>query len=86
MIKRFFIGLAFIVVIFSLRAQPGLPFGVNLAGAEFGHGSKMPGEVSIDYFYPTIEDLDYWQAKGLTLLRVPFKWERIQHQLNGELT
>lgn len=63
-----------------------LPFGVNLAGAEFGHGSKMPGEVNIDYHYPTIADLDYWKSKGLILLRVPFKWERIQHEPGGELT
>lgn len=67
-------------------AQSGLPFGVNLAGAEFGHGSKMPGEVNRDYFYPTTADLDYWQSKGLTLLRVPFKWERIQHEAFGPLT
>lgn len=67
-------------------AQSGLPFGVNLAGAEFGHGSKMPGEVGKDYFYPTTADLDYWQSKGLILLRVPFKWERIQHEAFGELT
>jgi endoglucanase len=61
------------------------PFGVNLAGAEFGHGSRMPGEVNIDYFYPTSKDLDYWLSKNLTLLRVPFKWERIQHEPYGEL-
>lgn len=66
--------------------QSKLPFGINLAGAEFGHGSKMPGEVSKDYFYPTISDLDYWHSKGLMLLRVPFKWERIQHELFGPLT
>lgn len=63
-----------------------VPFGVNLAGAEFGHGSKMPGEVSKDYFYPTKEDLDYWKSKNLPLLRVPFKWDRIQHEANGKLT
>jgi endoglucanase len=39
-----------------------------------------------DYFYPGIQELDYWKAKGLTLIRLPFKWERIQHQLNGELS
>lgn len=80
-----------LIVFFVLNAafvfaQKELPFGVNLAGAEFGHGSKMPGEVNADYFYPTAADLDYWQEKGLTLLRVPFKWERIQHELFGELT
>jgi endoglucanase len=62
------------------------PFGINLAGAEFGHGSKMPGQVNVDYFYPTVEDLDYWQSKHLLLLRVPFKWERIQHKTFGALT
>lgn len=70
----------------SVFAQSGLPFGVNLAGAEFGHGSKMPGEVNKDYFYPTTADLDYWASKELRLLRVPFKWERIQHEPFGPLT
>ena len=70
----------------SAFAQSGLPFGVNLAGAEFGHGSKMPGEVNKDYFYPTTADLDYWASKELRLLRVPFKWERIQHEPFGPLT
>lgn len=79
----FFILLFFSTIVF---AQSGLPFGVNLAGAEFGHGSKMPGEVNKDYYYPTIADLDYWKSKDLILLRVPFKWERIQHELNGPLT
>lgn len=65
-----------------------LPFGVNLAGAEFGaaHDAAVPGRVNVDYFYPTVEDLDYWKSKNLTLLRVPFKWERIQHDVSGELT
>ncbi|KAA6301621.1 MAG: Endoglucanase [Candidatus Ordinivivax streblomastigis] len=66
--------------------NPSLPFGVNLAGAEFGHGSRMPGEVNKDYFYPTLQDLDYWKSNNLPLLRVPFKWEHIQHEPYGELT
>ncbi|MCD8318996.1 MAG: glycoside hydrolase family 92 protein [Paraprevotella sp.] len=62
------------------------PFGVNLAGAEFFH-KKMEG-VGIfnkDYFYPTTQELDYWKSKGLDLIRLPFKWERIQHTLYGPL-
>lgn len=55
------------------------PFGVNLAGAEFG---AVPG---IDYSYPTIAELDYFKSKGLKLFRLPFKWERIQPTLNGSL-
>lgn len=50
------------------------PFGVNLAGAEFSNA---------DYQYPQSAELDYFKAKGLTLMRVPFKWERLQPQLNG---
>lgn len=76
----------FLIVAIGVSAQSGLPFGVNLAGAEFGHGSKMPGEVNKDYYYPTTADLDYWASKKLFLLRVPFKWERIQHETFGELT
>jgi endoglucanase len=83
--KKFLIS-SFLVISVTLFAQSGLPFGVNLAGAEFGHGSKMPGEVNKDYFYPTKADLEYWKSKGLILLRVPFKWERIQHEPLGELT
>ncbi len=82
--KAFLWGLCFIAS--SLLAQSNLPFGVNLAGAEFGHGSKMPGEVNKDYFYPTTDDLDYWATKQLRLLRVPFKWERIQHDPFSSLT
>lgn len=54
------------------------PFGVNLAGAEFGEGTPH-------YSYPTIPELDYFKAKGLKLFRLPFKWERIQPTLNGAL-
>ncbi len=70
----------------SCRAQrpamPALepaPFGVNLAGAEFG---KIDGK---EYGYPTKEELDYFKSKDLTLFRLPFKWERIQPELNGGL-
>lgn len=65
--------------------ESSIPFGVNLAGAEFGHGSPIPGQIDVHYFYPTVEDLEYWKSKGLTLIRIPFKWERIQHELNGSL-
>lgn len=60
------------------------PFGVNLAGPEFG-GGQMPGEFGKQYMYPSGVDLDYFLAKGITLIRLPFKWERLQHELNGAL-
>lgn len=60
------------------------PFGTNLASAEFAH-SKSPGVYGKDYIYPNAAELDYFAAKGMGLFRLPFLWERIQHELNGEL-
>jgi len=59
--------------------EHAIPFGVNLAGAEFG---KIGSD---EYGYPTKEDLDYFHSKGLTLIRLPFKWERIQPEMNNPL-
>ena len=61
----------------------GKPYGVNMACADFG--SNFPGVYSTDYTYPQASDLDYWNEKGLKLVRFPFKWERLQYGLNGEL-
>ena len=61
-----------------------LPFGVNASGAEFAH-DKVPGIFNKNYTYPTVTQLDYFKSKGLTLFRMPFLWERIQHELDGEL-
>jgi rhamnogalacturonyl hydrolase YesR len=60
------------------------PFGVNLAGAEFDE-KNMPGEYNKHYTYPTAKELDYFKSKGLTLIRLPFKWERLQPELYGKL-
>ena len=56
--------------------------GVNLAGGEFG---KLPGVANRDYAYPGPQQFDYCQAKGLTLIRLPFKWERLQPKLKDAL-
>lgn len=58
-------------------------FGVNLSGAEFG--GVYPGVDGTHYGYPTYKDLDYFKKKGLNLVRFPFRWERIQRTMNGEL-
>jgi len=58
-------------------------FGVNLASAEFGQ--NFPGKFGLDYSYPTASELDYYKSKGLTLIRIPFAWERMQPTLNGPL-
>ncbi|MDD3277007.1 MAG: cellulase family glycosylhydrolase, partial [Kiritimatiellales bacterium] len=49
-------------------------FGVNLAGAEFGGYAFWPTEAA---------QWAYYHSKGLNLMRIPFKWERIQPTLYG---
>jgi endoglucanase len=58
--------------------------GVNLCGAEFGEKS-LPGEYGRHYVYPSAKELDYYKSKGILLVRLPFRWERMQPVLNGEL-
>lgn len=53
--------------------------GVNLAGAEFGF--VFPGTYEVDYTYPRTSELDYFNAKGLPLIRFAFSWERLQRSL-----
>ena len=78
-IKTYFLTLFALLLSLSLQAQKPEPFGVNLAGAEFG-------KIGTDHYgYPTAEELDYFKSKGLTLFRLPFKWERLQPTLNGPL-
>ena len=56
---------------------------VNLIGADFGAaGQNVYGK---DYTYPTASELDYFKAQGLDLIRLPFKWERMQPTLGGAL-
>lgn len=68
-------------------------WGVNLAGAEFGvpnnwmppGGPSLPGTYGVHYVYPPAEALDYYRGKGLSLVRLPFRWERLQPKLFGPL-
>ncbi|HEY0180534.1 MAG TPA: glycoside hydrolase family 5 protein [Dokdonella sp.] len=62
----------------STAAQANDSFGgVNLSGAEFGSGA-LPGEVGVDYVWPTAQEVDYFHGRGMNVLRVPFLWERMQ--------
>jgi endoglucanase len=57
--------------------------GVNLSGAEFG--SNVPGSFGTDYTYPTHAEIDYYAGKGLSVIRLPFLWERLQRSEFGAL-
>jgi endoglucanase len=56
--------------------------GANVSGGDFG---KVPGTYGTDYTYPTKAEIDYYADRGFTVLRVPIRWERVQHELYGEL-
>jgi endoglucanase len=64
------------------HAASGRPLfaGVNLAGGEFG---KLPGAQGTDYRYPAPTDIDYYAELGFNLIRVPFRWERLQPTLGA---
>ncbi len=58
--------------------------GVNLSGAEFGH-ERLPGLLNKDYVYPSRKDLAYFRGLKMNVIRVPFRWERLQKQVNADL-
>lgn len=61
-------------------------FGVNLSGAEFGD-TTLPGNLFTQYIYPSdINEFRYFSSKKLTLIRLPFKWERVQKNALGDLS
>jgi endoglucanase len=57
--------------------------GVNLSGAEFG--AALPGVEGVDYTFNSEQTFQYFASKGLTLLRIPIQWERMQPELSGSL-
>ncbi len=79
--------------VFSLRTDAAITLrGINLSAAEFGHYSdfdpalnSLPGTHGIDYLYPTTDYIDYFLDQGLNSFRIPFRWERIQQTLSGNL-
>jgi len=69
---------------------PEIAWGVALWGLDlndwyFESGSYGHGIFGQHYFSPTLEELDYFKSKGMTVIRLQFRWERIQHTLYGEL-
>lgn len=55
-----------------------LPYvGVSLAGADFGEDA-LPGVYGVNYIYPNAGEVDYFAGKGMTIFRLPFRWERLQ--------
>lgn len=73
----------------SDAAPPGpavlLPWrGISLSSAEWGEKLPFPGVYGKDYEYPSVASTAYYQAQGMNLMRIAFRWERLQPRLNAE--
>lgn len=70
------------------RSTPTHLRGTNMSGAEFG--TAIPGTFGTDYIYPDpnyatgYTSQDYFIGKGLNTFRLPFRWERLQRQLDAD--
>lgn len=72
-----FSGTAKIVVYTPDLAGPPQMFGINFASGTFSlDGALIPTWAA---------DWDFYQARGLTLIRVPIKWQQMQPTLGGSL-
>ncbi len=68
----------------SFAQTKGIPFGINICGAEFEE-KTLPGILNQDYAYPSENDIEYFYQQGFQLITVPFKWERVQNIPGGDL-
>jgi endoglucanase len=59
--------------------------GVNISGAELNYSVGRPGRVFFDYIYPSDAEFDYFRKKGANVIRVPVRWERLQHEIGGPI-
>ncbi len=66
-----------------------------MCGAEFGtpdppskksrFSNRKPGVYDTAYHYESRETFDYLAGRGMDLVRLAFRWERLQRTLGGEL-
>jgi hypothetical protein len=77
-----------------IEAQPARLRGINLAGAEFGapvaesasrFSNENRGVHGRDYAYPSRALLEYVARRGISFVRLPVRWERLQPRLRRPL-
>ncbi len=74
-----FLGLVLFVFASAFSSSADIQYaGVNLSVAEFGQGN-LPGTFGSDYMWPTNGETTYYQSRGMNFIRLPFRWERLQH-------
>jgi endoglucanase len=58
--------------------------GINLSSGEL-NPEHNPAVYGKDYIYPPLQELDYYATKGFAVVRLPYRWERLQPTLFGSL-
>lgn len=84
---QFFVSVSSLLLTMNAQAnclQPERLTGINLAGAEF-NAKRLPGIFNKDYTYPTQVELVYIASQRANVIRLPFRWERIQPEINKPL-
>lgn len=77
------LGLLLAAAVGAAGAAPLEWRGISLAGAEFGE-KHLPGELGRHFTYPSVESTAYYQRRGMNLMRLPFRWERLQPRLGQD--
>lgn len=73
-----------LLTVATAQAAPLQWRGISLSGAEWGEKLPFPGVYGQDYVYPRVASTAYYQARGMNLMRIAFRWERLQPALMGE--
>lgn len=81
--KNFLISTCLVLMFISKNFSQSF-YGITLCGGEFGE-SNLPGVYGLHYIYPSSADIDYFSSKGVTLIQLPVKWERLQHNPGDNL-
>lgn len=80
--RRFGAALAALAMLLPAPGLADCLRGANVAGAEFG---DLPGIAGKTYTYPSRATLAYLRGKGMNVIRLPFRWERLQPRLGAPL-
>lgn len=83
--RTYLLLILLVLINISGKAQgTAFSLGINLCGGEFGE-QNIPGSLNQDYVYPTEEEVNYFHKKGFKTVTIPFRWERVQKNLGGDL-
>jgi cellulase (glycosyl hydrolase family 5) len=66
-------------------AVAGGAFGAPAVDATSSFSNASPGIVERDYHFDHAQSLQWLRARGIDLVRIEFRWERIQPQLGADL-